>query len=292
MVSKHTDLNSEKNMDSLQEFINSTALQTDNINWLSNNVPVTIFRTSRKLSWGMDFINKNVEKLTGYSSEDFNNKKITWFDIVFPEDMPIIDAAVNNAKKNKSSYQVKYRIKKSDGKTVFVQEQANVVCDDKGEPSDITGVFLDFTEQKIQIDMLQSFVKSLSHGDIPETITDNYSGNLNEIKSNINACIDGLQGLAECNNILHRMAVNDNTKGVEGKYVGIYANMAEATNLVRARVLNVTNQLNNISVGDSSQLESLKKIGRRSEQDQLLPAIIRAMENVKLLIEDTEMRER
>ncbi len=209
--------------------------------------------------------------------------------LFFQRILQIIDAAVKNAKKNKISYQIEYRIKKSDGKTVFVQEQANVVCDDKGEPSDITGVFLDFTDQKIQLEMLQSFVKSLSHGDIPETVTDNYGGNFNEIKNNINSCIDGLQGLAECDNILNRMAVNDNTKGVEGKYVGIYANMAEATNLVRARVLNVTNQLNNISVGDSSQLESLKKIGKRSEQDQLLPAIIRAMENVKLLIEDTEM---
>ena len=85
------------------------------------------------------------------------------------------------------------------------------------------------------------------------------------------------------------MAVNDQTKGVEGEYVGIYASMAEATNLVRARVLNVTNQLNNIAVGDSSRARVLKKIGKRSEQDQLLPAIIRAMENVKLLIEDTEM---
>ncbi|MDQ1254783.1 MAG: methyl-accepting chemotaxis protein, partial [Euryarchaeota archaeon] len=289
MAVKNSDSGNRKHNSSIEKFPDNSQLETDNINWLSNNVPVTIFRTSRKLSWGMDFISKNVEKLTGYSSEDFNNKKISWFDIVFPEDIKVIEAAVKNAKKNKISYQIEYRIKKSDGKTVFVQEQANVVCDDKGEPSEITGVFLDFTEQKIQLEMLQSFVKSLSHGDIPETITDNYDGNFNEIKNNINSCIDGLQGLAECNNILHRMAVNDNTKGVEGKYVGIYANMAEATNLVRARVLNVTNQLNNISVGDSSQLESLKKIGKRSEQDQLLPAIIRAMGNVKLLIEDTEM---
>jgi methyl-accepting chemotaxis protein len=71
--------------------------------------------------------------------------------------------------------------------------------------------------------------------------------------------------------------------------VGIYSSMAEATNLVRARVLNVTNQLNNIAIGDSSNLEELKKIGKRSDQDRLLPAIIGAMANVKLLIEDVEM---
>ena len=88
---------------------------------------------------------------------------------------------------------------------------------------------------------------------------------------------------------MNRMAVNDHTKGVEGEFVGIYSSMAEATNLVRDRVLNVTNVLDNIAIGDSSRLEGLKKIERRSEQDRLLPAIIGAMENVKLLIEDTEM---
>ena len=126
----------------------------------------------------------------------------------------------------------------------------------------------------------------------PQKITENYNGDFNEIKNNLNNCIEGLKGLVECNNVLQRMAMNDQTKGVEGEYVGIYASMGEATNLVRARVMNVTKQLNNIAVGDSSELEGLKKIGKRSEQDQLLPAIIRAMENVNLLIEDTEMLSR
>jgi len=133
------------------------------------------------------------------------------------------------------------------------------------------------------------YVERISRGDIPQKITDNYNGDFNEIKNNLNNCIDGLQGLVECNNVLQRMAINDNMKGVEGQYVGIYASMGKATNNVRDRILNVTNQLNNIAVGDTSPLEGLKKIGKRSEQDELLPAIIRAMENVNLLIEDTGM---
>jgi methyl-accepting chemotaxis protein len=86
--------------------------------------------------------------------------------------------------------------------------------------------------------------------------------------------------------------VNDYTKGVEGEYVGIYASMGEATNLVHDRVLNVTNVLDNIAVGNTSRLAELQKIGKRSEQDRLMPAIIAAMDNVNLLIEDTEMLSR
>ncbi len=81
-------------------------------------------------------------------------------------------------------------------------------------------------------------------------------------------------------------------RSVEGEYVGIYASMGEATNDVRDRLLNVTNQMNYIAVGNISQLEELKRIGKRSEQDHLLPAMIRAMENINLLIEDTGMLSR
>ncbi len=139
------------------------------------------------------------------------------------------------------------------------------------------------------LNVTAEYVERISRGDIPEPITDNYNGDFNEIKNNLNNCIDGLQGLVECNNVLHRMAVNDNTKGVEGEYIGIYASMGEATNKVRDRVQNVTNVLNSIAVGDTSRLEELKKIGKRSEQDRLMPAIIAAMENVNFLIEDTVM---
>ena len=137
--------------------------------------------------------------------------------------------------------------------------------------------------------MAAEYVERISRGDIPQKITDNYNGDFNEIKNNLNNCIDGLQGLVECNHILQRMAVNDLTKGVEGEYVGIFASMGEAINLVQARVLNVTNVLEHISVGNTSRLEELKKIGKRSEQDRLMPSMIKAMENVNILIEDTEM---
>jgi len=112
------------------------------------------------------------------------------------------------------------------------------------------------------LNVAAEYVERISRGDIPQKITDNYNGDFNEIKNNLNNCIDGLQGLVECNTILQRMAVNDQTKSVEGEYVGIYASMGEATNLVRARVLNVTNVLENIAIGNTSRLAELKKSAR------------------------------
>ena len=86
------------------------------------------------------------------------------------------------------------------------------------------------------------------------------------------------------------MAVNDHTKGVEGDYVGIFASWARQRTRSVTRLLSVTEADERTSQsGDTSQLDEFKKIGKRSEQDHLLPASIRAMENINLLVEDAGM---
>ena len=117
------------------------------ISRLIDYLPVTVFRVTNESSWAMYYISKNVEKLTGYSKMDFIDQKISWSDIVFPEDIPIIDKVIDKAMKNKIPYQVEYRIKKPDGTTVFIQEQAHLVNDEKGDLVYIDGVFLDITPQ-------------------------------------------------------------------------------------------------------------------------------------------------
>jgi methyl-accepting chemotaxis protein len=136
------------------------------------------------------------------------------------------------------------------------------------------------------INVTAEYVDRISKGDIPPKITDEYKGDFNEIKNNLNNCIDGLGGLVECNAVLQRMAVNDHTKKVEGKYVGLFASVSEATDLVRERLLAVTRIITNLSMGNTSDLAVYEKVGKRSDEDVLVPAIIKCMQNINLLIED------
>jgi methyl-accepting chemotaxis protein len=137
------------------------------------------------------------------------------------------------------------------------------------------------------LNVAAEYVDRISKGDIPPKITDSYNGDFNEIKNNLNNCIDGLQGLVECNAVMHKMVANDHTQKVEGKYQGIFASMAQASNEVRERLLAVTKQINEIAMGDTRELPELKKVGKRSEADKLLPAIIECLETIDLLIKDT-----
>jgi methyl-accepting chemotaxis protein len=136
------------------------------------------------------------------------------------------------------------------------------------------------------LNVAAEYVDRISKGDIPPKITDEYNGDFNEIKNNLNNCIDGLGGVVECNAVLKRMALNDHTRKVEGEYVGLFASVSEATNLVRTRLLAITRMFANLSMGDTSDLAEYEKIGKRSDEDVIIPAIIKCMQNINLLIED------
>ncbi len=143
------------------------------------------------------------------------------------------------------------------------------------------------------LNVAAEYMERIANGDIPEKITDNYSGDFNEIKNNLNQCIDGLGGLVEADAILQRMANNDYTKRVEGKYDGVFADVATATNLVNERITHIKETVNRISNGDLSDLEKYRSLGggagRRCDNDELAPAFIRLMDSLAALVEDTNM---
>jgi len=134
------------------------------------------------------------------------------------------------------------------------------------------------------------YVDRIGKGDIPSKISDTYHGDFNTIKSNLTACIDGLGGLVESNKVLQRVALNDCTIKVEGSYQGIFAEVAKATNLTLERTKQVVSIVETIGEGDYRQeLNNLQKIGKRSENDILVPALIRTMSSIDALVNDANM---
>ncbi|MDD4249624.1 MAG: PAS domain-containing protein, partial [Methanosarcina sp.] len=147
MPSTVLDLGNAKQNNSLNNLVEDDDSTAKEISSLIDSLPVTVFRVSSESSWAIHYIGKSVEKLTGYSKMEFISQKLSWSDIILPEDLSLVDKTVQKAIKNKTSYQVEYRIKKSDDNIVFIQEQAHPVRDDEGNVAYIDGVFLDVTQQ-------------------------------------------------------------------------------------------------------------------------------------------------
>ena len=132
-------------------------------------------------------------------------------------------------------------------------------------------------------------VDLIGKGEVPEKITEEYKGDFDKLKNNINNCIDGLGGLVECNAVLTRMAVNDHSRTVHGQYMGLFASVSEATNMVNDRLVALTKWITHLSMGDTSDLAMYEKIGRRCDEDILIPAAIKCMHNIQELIEDMKV---
>jgi methyl-accepting chemotaxis protein len=143
------------------------------------------------------------------------------------------------------------------------------------------------------LNVAAEYVDRIGKGDVPPRIVDQYLGDFNEIKNNLNSCIEGLGGLLEANRVLQRMAVNDLTNPVQGKYQGVFAQVAEAVNGVRDRLLNIQGTVEAVSCGDLSRLDAFRSINngaaRRSDQDRLVPAFIAMMEGIQQLVADADM---
>jgi methyl-accepting chemotaxis protein len=134
------------------------------------------------------------------------------------------------------------------------------------------------------LNVAAGYVARISKGDIPPKITDEYCGDFNEIKNNLNACIEGLGGLSEANAVLQRMALNDHTTKVTGSYQGVFLEVGNATNVVLDRLRHVVDTCQHISAGNfRADLDAARKSGKRSENDTLSPALREMMEGIDAL---------
>jgi methyl-accepting chemotaxis protein len=134
------------------------------------------------------------------------------------------------------------------------------------------------------------YVNRIGKGDIPAKITEAASGDFENLRTSLNACIDGLSGLLEANQVLQRMAVNDYSVKVEGAYQGVFAEVKKATNEAQDRIKHATVVVEKIGAGDfHEELLSFQKTGKRSENDVLVPAFIQTMSSIEALVVDAEM---
>ncbi len=138
------------------------------------------------------------------------------------------------------------------------------------------------------IEMASVYVARIGKGDIPaEDDRRATTATLTPSRPTSMPALTASGGLVEANKVLQRMAVNDLTTSVEGSYRGIFADVARATNLVRDRIHNVTRIMKSVAVGDyDKDFSEMKKVGKRSENDELVPAFIDMMSAVETMVED------
>jgi len=82
------------------------------------------------------------------------------------------------------------------------------------------------------LNVAAEYIERISKGDIPSRITDDYNGDFNEIKNNLNQCIDSLSGLIDA---MRHMADEHNAGDIDvmvpaEEFEGVYHTMAKGLN--------------------------------------------------------------
>ena len=132
-----------------------------------------------------------------------------------------------------------------------------------------------------------AYIKKIGNGELPPRLSQNYQGEFNKIKNSINDCLDGLDSLVEGNRLLGRMRVNDYTGRMSLTGKGVFLEISESINEVTENINEAIGYMDHVAAGNLQDLECLKEIGRRSENDTLIPSITLMIENLKNIVEET-----
>ena len=106
------------------------------------------------------------------------------------------------------------------------------------------------------LNVAAEYVDRISKGDIPENITDEYKGDFNEVKNNLNVCIDALNGLTSEMGVLAEAGAEGklDTRGDVSKFGGDFGKMVQGVNDLLDAVIGPLNvaaeYVDRISKGD------------------------------------------
>ncbi len=139
------------------------------------------------------------------------------------------------------------------------------------------------------LEMTASYLDKIGRGEIPEKISESYSGDFEKIRGSINSCIEGLGALREGREVLIMMSRNDYSAKVNGSYQGIYSDIAGAINNVLVQMNEVIGIINRVAKGDLNDLESLRETGKLSDNDVLIPSQVLMIETIQDLIDETRV---
>jgi len=102
--------------------------------------------------WNMDtnfiFRSQGLFNLIGVEAEDAPPTSEWWFNLIHPEDQPIIESFFAQSESNNDRYQFEYRVRHADGRWIDVWEKGNLKRNDAGEIICVIGFTSDISDRK------------------------------------------------------------------------------------------------------------------------------------------------
>jgi len=129
---------------------------------LMTNIPGITYRCACDSDWTMAFISDEVERMTGFPAGDFIKNSVRSFaSIIHPDDSRQVTRIVEESLKNRSFFEIEYRIQKANGEYIWVYDKGKGILDRKGAVKWLDGVMINVTDRKKAADDLTAAVAKL-----------------------------------------------------------------------------------------------------------------------------------
>ncbi|MCM1987782.1 histidine kinase dimerization/phosphoacceptor domain -containing protein [Methanococcoides seepicolus] len=112
------------------------------------NSPVIVFKWRAEKGWPIDFVSKNISQF-GYSTEDFASGKVTYANIVYPQDLPRVEEQLQRkCDEGANEFTIEYRILTKYGKIVWADERTFIRRNAEGNVDYLQGIIVNIDERK------------------------------------------------------------------------------------------------------------------------------------------------
>ena len=114
-----------------------------------DNSPAILFRRTAGMNHRLAYVSDNVRQL-GYTAEEFMNEKISFRDLVHPDDVDRVGDEIRHyAEQDVEEYTQVYRYITKSGDIRWVEDRTSVVRDADGNKIYNQGILVDITERKL-----------------------------------------------------------------------------------------------------------------------------------------------
>lgn len=125
--------------------------------------PVVVFRWQARDGWPVEYVSPNVEALTGHPLAEFASGARPYASLVHPDDLARVTEEVTRNVAADSSWFVHqpYRIRRADGRTLWVSDYTVALRGADGQVSHFFGYIMDISEQVEQLSRLHAQERAL-----------------------------------------------------------------------------------------------------------------------------------
>jgi PAS domain S-box-containing protein len=118
------------------------------------NVPGAVYRCEVEPPWRMLYVSEGAALITGRAAEDFISGRVTYAQIVVPDDLPIVGKEVAAGVAGHRPYELDHRITDASGSTRWVHQRGQACYASDGQPLFLDGLIIDITGRKLVEDAL------------------------------------------------------------------------------------------------------------------------------------------